>query len=394
MPKCFVVQGFGVKTDFESGRSLDLDASYEVIKSAVEDAGLECIRADEVQHSGVIDRPMYQYLYEADLVVADISTSNLNAAYELGVRHALRPFRTIVVAEDQFSFPFDISRNAIRSYKHLGEDIGRREAERFRASLSEAIRSIMDMENVDSPLYTYMSELDPPRLADDREGVVPSPAPAMADGAEGGGMAPLLAGFRSAKSSGDWASAKLFLTRLRAERPDDSYFAQQLALATYKEFDKQSGPPRVAALQAATAILEALDPESTHDTETLGLWGAIHKRLLEEQPDEMSHLEQALSALGRAFALKADYYNGINFAYMLNVRVRRAQSEGRVADAIADWVTAERVRRQVIAVCLKQLGSTATDTGDAGELLPDAEYWLPATVWEACVGLGYAESSS
>ena len=43
---CFVVQGFGEKTDLATGRALNLDASYEVIKEAVEAAGLRCIRAD------------------------------------------------------------------------------------------------------------------------------------------------------------------------------------------------------------------------------------------------------------------------------------------------------------------------------------------------------------
>ncbi len=43
----FVVQGFGEKTDFTTGRKLNLDASYQVIKEAVEEAGLECIRAEE-----------------------------------------------------------------------------------------------------------------------------------------------------------------------------------------------------------------------------------------------------------------------------------------------------------------------------------------------------------
>src|SRR6478672_8506885 len=90
---CFVVMGFGKKTDFETGRVLDLDHSYDnLIKPAVEAAGLKCIRADEIVHSGLIDVPMYEQLLKADVVVADISTSNRNAIYELGVRHALRPY--------------------------------------------------------------------------------------------------------------------------------------------------------------------------------------------------------------------------------------------------------------------------------------------------------------
>ena len=53
--RCFVVQGFGTKTDFRTGRTLNLDDSYSIIKEAVEDAGLECVRADEIMHSGSID---------------------------------------------------------------------------------------------------------------------------------------------------------------------------------------------------------------------------------------------------------------------------------------------------------------------------------------------------
>ena len=80
---CFVVMGFGKKTDYESGRTLDLDATYEaIIKPAAEAANLRCIRADEVIHSGLIDAPMYEMLLRADLVVADISTGNANAVYE------------------------------------------------------------------------------------------------------------------------------------------------------------------------------------------------------------------------------------------------------------------------------------------------------------------------
>jgi hypothetical protein len=74
---CFVVMGFGKKTDFESGRTYDLDKTYQnIIKPAVEAAGLKCVRADEIVHSGLIDVPMYDQLLNADVVVADLSTSN------------------------------------------------------------------------------------------------------------------------------------------------------------------------------------------------------------------------------------------------------------------------------------------------------------------------------
>ena len=113
---CFVVMGFGKKTDFETGRTLDLDKTYRnIIKPAVKAAGLECVRADEIVHSDLIDVPMYEQLLNADVVVADLSTSNKNAFYELGVRHALKPYTTLVVCEDGIkTFPFDINHVAVR----------------------------------------------------------------------------------------------------------------------------------------------------------------------------------------------------------------------------------------------------------------------------------------
>ncbi len=135
MKTCFVIQGFGKKTDYTDGRVLDLDASYEVIKEAVETAGLECVRADEIMHSGTIDVPMYEHLLNADLVIADLSTNNVNAAFELGVRYALRPYTTIVLAEELFKNPFDLGHIVIRRYQHMGGEVGFREAKRLMAEL-------------------------------------------------------------------------------------------------------------------------------------------------------------------------------------------------------------------------------------------------------------------
>src|SRR6266496_1770946 len=170
---CFVVMGFGKKTDFETGRVLDLDQSYHnLIKPAVEAAGLKCIRADEIVHSGLIDVPMYEQLLKADVVVADLSTSNRNALYELGVRHALRPYTTVIIAEEQMmkSPFFDLNHIVIRSYRHLGEDIGVSEAKRFTTELTAAIKEIMAKEpqlRADSPVYKFIDRLTPPSVVEE-----------------------------------------------------------------------------------------------------------------------------------------------------------------------------------------------------------------------------------
>ena len=62
---------------------------------------MRSLRADEIVHAGNIDSPMYRRFMKADVVVADISTYDPNAFYELGVRHALRPYGTIIIAEER-----------------------------------------------------------------------------------------------------------------------------------------------------------------------------------------------------------------------------------------------------------------------------------------------------
>ncbi|HEY5616856.1 MAG TPA: TRAFs-binding domain-containing protein [Vicinamibacterales bacterium] len=372
---CFVVQGFGEKTDLATGRALNLDASYEVIKEAVEAAGLRCVRADEIVHSGTIDGPMYDALFRADLVVADLSTSNLNAAYELGVRYGVRPRATIIVAEQQFKNPFDFSHIVIRRYEHLGSDVGRREAARFKAELMAAIKQIVDNDAIDSPVYTFL-RLDPPaEAARPRGATVQAEVETPEQNAK-----QLLDIARAEMARNSFVSARGLLETVLHMRPRDDYVVQQLALATYKS---EQPDPR-SALVAAREHLRQLDPDVTNDPETLGLWGAVHKRLWDIDQDR-SYLDAAIGAYERGFYLKQDYYNGINLAFLLNVRAALQRENGDRSEAIADFVVARRVRRDVIRYCEHAL-EVATD--------PAARYWVLATLWEAAFGLGDRDTAS
>jgi hypothetical protein len=187
--------GFGKKTDFETGRTLDLNLTYNyIIKPAVMAAGLKCIRADEIKHSGPIDVPMYEQLLNADVIVADLSTSNKNAYYELGVRHALRPYTTVVICEDGIkTFPFDVNHVLIQQYHHMGEGIDYGEVERFRKVLTDVIVAVYNQNprRHDSPVYTFLSELTPPALAEAMQGVAEAAAksaPAAGGESDGGRM--------------------------------------------------------------------------------------------------------------------------------------------------------------------------------------------------------------
>jgi hypothetical protein len=164
--------------------------------------------------------------------------------------------------------------------------------------------------------------------------------------------------------------------------PTDAYIIQKLALATYKsEF-----PNSLAALEEAESVLLALDPKTSNDAETLGLWGAVHKRLWEETRQQ-AQLNESIFAYEKGFYLKNDYYNGINLAFLLTLRA--ALPGQSTADSITDYVLAQRTRRQVLTLCENLL---ATEK-ERGKPLPD-HYWIAATMGEALYGLGERERAA
>jgi tetratricopeptide (TPR) repeat protein len=386
---CFVIMGFGKKTDYTTGRVLDLDKSYKyIIKPAAEAANLECTRADEIIHSGIIDVPMYEQLLKADVVVADVSTNNCNAFYELGVRHALRPFTTITIAEDKMIYPFDISHIAVAKYTHLGEGIDFGEVERMRGVLKNAMEVIVSKPVDDSPVYAFIKGLQPPRMVTAAVATDQGTQKSFALAAQPAERQPevvvtlkvLRDQAQKAMDDKDFSTAISLWTTLRAMVADDPCVVQKLALATYKS----KLPDPVAALEKAKALLAGLHPEVSTDTETLGMWGAVHKRLWElknTRPD----LDTAIFSYEKGFYLKNDYYNGINLAYLLNVR----SSISPPAEAIADFVQAQRTRRQVIRFCQERLDLKHQPVDREEECLAQEErYWVLATMAEAHRGLG------
>ena len=76
------------KPDPSGGPDIDFDRIYQsAIKPGIEGAGLQPIRADEEELGGIIHRPMFERLLVCAYALADLTTSNANVLYELGVRH-------------------------------------------------------------------------------------------------------------------------------------------------------------------------------------------------------------------------------------------------------------------------------------------------------------------
>jgi tetratricopeptide (TPR) repeat protein len=94
-----------------AGAVIDFDAVYkELIAPAISEAGLEPLRADEEMTGGIIHKPMFERLILCEYAVADLTTANANVFYELGVRHAVRQWSTVLLfAEGSTQLPFDVA---------------------------------------------------------------------------------------------------------------------------------------------------------------------------------------------------------------------------------------------------------------------------------------------
>ena len=92
-----------------------------------------------------------------------------------------------------------------------------------------------------------------------------------------------------------------------------------------------------------------------------------------------------MRAYERGFYLRNDYYNGINYAYLL---IERAAHPVGYAEAIADFVQARRVRQEVISICNQWLAlNPPAAQPPAGSKLAVIRYWVLATLAEAHIGL-------
>ena len=404
---CFVVMGFGIKTDFATGRKLNLDKSYQaLIKPVVESKGLICVRADDIVHAGSIELQMFQELLSADLVIADLSTANVNAFYELGVRHALKPKTTIMMSESLFTNPFDVRQFVINTYEHLGESIDYFEVMRFQKKLGEIIDTVMgDEKLIDSPVYTFLDDLIPPCLQEKIDKAIDEATPAAAAPATPSTTATtrsiMVEQAENALRNKQFETAKVLFKAVldlsgqsmdTKQNASDPYLMQRLALCTFKS----QQPDLVTSLHDALNILEKIDLDRTNDPETVSLAGSIEKRLYEEGQGDQ-HVNDAILYYQRGFYLLHNRYNGVNLAYLLTARATTLLYTSK-DEKIADIVWANRARREVLELCARDAGrvaymQTQADTSseeiqkEQNKMLDEEKFWIAVNKAEAHFGL-------
>jgi len=117
---CFIICPIG------SEESETRKRSDQVLKHIVTPAVRQCgyedpVRADSITEPGNIASQVIQRIYDADLVVADLTERNPNVFYELAVRHAAKK-PVIMMMKAGGTIPFDVAQDRVIFYDHKDLD--------------------------------------------------------------------------------------------------------------------------------------------------------------------------------------------------------------------------------------------------------------------------------
>ncbi|WP_026883720.1 TRAFs-binding domain-containing protein, partial [Clostridium akagii] len=354
---CFVIMGFGKKICPNTQRTIDLDVTYnKLIKPTMINLNIECIRSDEVITNKSIDTELYELLYKSDLVIADISTLNSNAIYELGVRHALKPYTTIIIAENQAVLPFDINHLRIHKYIHDGLTISNMEIDKLSNKLVEVINELNSKNNpdIDSPLYTSLdiklpNEMDQSffhKISSKYEGK--------------NSIYKLLSTAQSLKNKKDFIKAEQHFRRA-FELTKDEYIVKELAVCIYKQNESS-----IENLEKAEKVLVDFTGEYTiQNFELLSTFGAIYKKKWYINKN-IIELEKCLDNYKRSYELSNNYYAGVNYAYSLMMLSHYSKN---VEVKVTNYFWSKKIYKEIIILCEKDY-----DIDD---------YWINATLQEA-----------
>lgn len=286
MQRAFIIRPFGKKLD-GAGKEIDFDLAHsKLFKPALDAVGLAGSTTGEIVDSGNIREDMFHLIIEADLVLCDITIHNANVFYELGIRHALRKKRSVLVKGEPVrdSTPFDILTD-----RYLAYDIS--DPGKAKEQLIDVLRqTLASSRETDSPIFKLLPtlpEVDPARIQ-----IVPqefTEEVARASAARSAGWLRLLAaevgGLRfqwpalrligqAQWSIEDFVGAQATWDRVRSN--DDGDVAANLALATllergYRRTKRLS--EFEASQQAIERVLDGNRATTTERAEALALKG-------------------------------------------------------------------------------------------------------------------------
>jgi hypothetical protein len=136
------------------------EAEYEqVIKPAIEESGLSCIRGDEIFQRQAVIQDIWRAVRTSRVVVAELSGRNPNVMYEIGLAHALsKPI--IMITRNEDDVPFDL-----RSLRYIFYDLNDPLwGQNLRKKLTQIIRQVLENPNIAGHLEDVTVETTLPAL--------------------------------------------------------------------------------------------------------------------------------------------------------------------------------------------------------------------------------------
>ena len=391
---------FGQKPDLKSGVVVDFDQIYnEAIKPAIEASGLEALRGDEERTGGIIHGAMFARLLLAEFVVADLTLANPNVFYELGIRHAAKPFTTVPIYANVSALPFDVALVRAVGYQLKKGKLTKAAAQKLKSQLSRRLcDAISGATTHDSPLFQLIPKfpgIDLPeavteafkdriRQAEEfREILSAARAKPVRERREAllkirsdlGDLKTvqrsvpieLMSSFRDAEA---FAELVELYNSFPAHVKEYVIVKQQFALALNR---RNQPDDREKALR----ILDELLKDRGHDSETLGIKGRIHKDTYKEAEQTgritaTAALDNAIDAYTKGFeADPRDYYPGVN---AINLLMQKDEMEAL----------------KEVARLLPLVSFAVERRGGASS----GSYWDLATVLElACIGDDWATAN-
>ncbi len=133
---------------------IDFDSVWSgVVKPAIPKE-FEMKRADEFHTPGLIDQRYIEWLYDSEIVIADLTFGNSNVYYELGIRQSLSKKGTILIACSGTRLPFDVRNQYVIHYDYFKAP----SIASFQDELNQAIINASSEEQ-DSPVHVFLPGL-------------------------------------------------------------------------------------------------------------------------------------------------------------------------------------------------------------------------------------------
>jgi len=344
---CFVDMPFGIKADPKTGTEINFDQIYEeAIKPSAEESGLECIRGDEERTGGIIHRAMFARLLLCEFVIADLTTANPNVFYELGVRHAAKPYTTIPIFATIGDLPFDVSLVRAVPYDLENGQLTDDASENLKRELKNRIKSALEGPVAkDSPLFELFPEFPGIQVSHEltdvfrnrveysnefREKLSTARSQGSMEQAilelksiekelgdlkvvESGILVDLLLSYRDVSA---WGEMVVLYDQLPPDVKDAVLVRQQYAWALNRR--AKSGDRK-----KAVEVLEELLKKRGASAETYGILGRVYKDQYKETKQAnktiaTGYLEAAIDAYTKGFKCEPmDYYPGVNAITLL-----------------------------------------------------------------------------